>query len=145
MLQILTFAALALVSAVDDAWAMRKPDPAMCGPRGGNIGDCAAKARQIAASPGVVALPRHCASGCTLAVSAPNVCVWPDALFRVHGAQSYDAFGVSWSGNIELIRHYSARPAFLRRVYADGALNRLSYTDYTAAQLAALGIPICRG
>ena len=138
------FALLVIAGTMSYAHAQRAANPRFCTERGGNIEDCRLKALQTAMAPHTVELGPVCASGCTMQLSAPNVCVRPDIRFRVHAAMYEARFEISAPGNAVLLDHYRRYPKFVARVLRDGALNTRDFTDYTAADLAAAGVPICR-
>lgn len=81
----------------------------------------------------------ECRSACTMALSLPNVCVYPDSVLKFH--QAYNAFNhePDLSVSAELFSSYPA--AVQSRL---GYLTR-RYTVLSGAELIALGVRSCNG
>lgn len=81
----------------------------------------------------------ECRSACTLALSLPNVCVYPSSLLKFHKAYNANTREADEGVSGELFRSYPA--AVQARL---GGLTR-EYRVLTGAQLIALGMRNCEG
>lgn len=79
----------------------------------------------------------ECRSACTLALSLPNVCVYPDSLIKFH--QAYDEKTRIVDETISQDLFYSYPPAIRARL---GGLTR-QYQTLTGAELIELGMRDC--
>ncbi len=79
----------------------------------------------------------ECRSACTLALSLPNVCVYPSSLLKFHKAYNADTRAVDEGVSAELFRSYPA--AVQARL---GGLTR-EYRVLTGNELIALGLRNC--
>ena len=80
---------------------------------------------------------QECRSACTLALSLPNVCVYPDSLIRFHQAYDEQTRIIDQSVSQDLFLSYP--PAIRARL---GALTR-QYQTLLGAELIELGIRDC--
>ncbi len=81
----------------------------------------------------------ECRSACTLALSLPNVCVYPGSLLKFHKAYNANTRAVDETVSQELFRSYPA--AVQARL---GGLTR-EYKVLTGRELIALGMRNCEG
>lgn len=114
--------------------------------RGGEIG---VYLRRVATHSGRHVISGDCMSACTLWLGHRGTCVTPDALLWFHAA-SDRAQGmrtenpwrtISVTGNLALLSMYPARVRAVVRPW----LASPEFHTLTGAQLAALGVPLCRG
>lgn len=81
----------------------------------------------------------ECRSACTLALSLPNVCVYPSSLLKFHKAYNANTRAVDEGVSQELFRSYPA--AVQARL---GGLTR-EYRVLTGRELISLGVRSCEG
>ena len=81
----------------------------------------------------------ECRSACTLALSLPNVCVYPSSLLKFHKAYNANTRAVDEGVSQELFRSYPA--AVQARL---GGLTR-EYRVLTGRELISLGVRNCEG
>jgi hypothetical protein len=79
----------------------------------------------------------ECRSACTLALSLPNVCVYPDSLIKFHAAYDPRNKAVNWDETQKLFSTYPA-PVQARL----GTLTR-EYKVLSGAELISLGVRNC--
>ena len=79
----------------------------------------------------------ECRSACTLALSLPNVCVYPDSLIKFHAAYDPRNKAVNWDETQKLFSTYPA-PVQARL----GTLTR-EYKVLSGAELISLGVRDC--
>jgi hypothetical protein len=79
----------------------------------------------------------ECRSACTLALSLPNVCVYPDSLIKFHAAYDPRNKAVNWDETQKL---FSTYPAPVRARL--GTLTR-EYKILSGAELISLGVRDC--
>jgi hypothetical protein len=79
----------------------------------------------------------ECRSACTLALSLPNVCVYPDSLIKFHAAYDQRNKAVNWDETQKLFSTYPA-PVQARL----GTLTR-EYKVLSGAELISLGVRDC--
>jgi hypothetical protein len=79
----------------------------------------------------------ECRSACTLALSLPNVCVYPDSLVKFHAAYDPRNKAINWDETQKL---FSTYPAPVRARL--GTLTR-EYKVLSGAELIALGVRDC--
>lgn len=115
--------------------------------RGGDIGEYT---RRIVSGAGRAhVISGDCMSACTMWLGHRGVCVTPDAVLWFHAAtdrlqamrQENPWRTISHAGNAALLAMYPPRVRAVVRPWLDSP----DYHTLTGAQLAALGVPLCRG
>jgi hypothetical protein len=103
---------------------------------GGLVADYQARTEQYRAEGREVRL-HECRSACTLALSLPNVCVYPSSLLKFHKAYDWNTKVRDEAVSAQLMSSYP--PAIQARL---GGLTR-EYRVLTGAELIALGVRDC--
>ena len=103
---------------------------------GGLVADYQARTEQYRAEGREVRL-HECRSACTLALSLPNVCVYPSSLLKFHKAYDWNTKVRDEAVSAQLMAAYP--PAIQARL---GGLTR-DYRVLTGAELIALGVRDC--
>jgi len=112
--------------------------------RGGKI---AHYREAISKASGAHVISGDCMSACTLWLSYKHSCVEPDAKLWFHAA-SHGMNGNPWrnvdpAASEDVLNSYPPRlRAFLK---AQGWMERPDYNTLSGRELAALGVPLCRG
>jgi hypothetical protein len=112
--------------------------------RGGKI---AHYREAISKASGAHVISGDCMSACTLWLSYKHSCVEPDAVLWFHAA-SHGMNGNFWrdidpAASEDVLQTYPPRlRAFLK---AQGWMKRPDYNTLSGRELAALGVPLCRG
>ena len=114
--------------------------------RGGDIATFEQSISAASGRPHVIA--GDCMSACTLWLGYRNACVTPDAVLWFHAAVDWGAVSmggnpwraISPAGNARLLGSYPKRVREVVRPWLDSP----DYKTLTGAQLAALGVLLCR-